>query len=77
MYDWIGKFFEVLVVFVYSIIYFKKWIYKEIEKVIFDIENKDIEYVFIVFEIKGDRVILLIREVVIKVRFVIICKKIW
>lgn len=75
MYDWTGKSLEASVVFAHSIIYLKKWIYKEIEKAIFDIENKDIEYVFTVPETKGDRATLLIREAAIKVRFVTICKK--
>lgn len=75
MYDWSGKSLEASVVFAHSIIYLKKLISEEIEKVFFDIENKEIEYAFTVPETKGDKATLLIREAAIKVIYVTISKK--
>lgn len=74
MYDSAGKSLEASVVFEYSIRYLKKCIYQGIEKTFLEFQNEDIEYVFTVPDVLGEKATLLMRGAAIKVLHLTLCK---
>lgn len=67
LYDSEGKSHEASLIFEHSIRKLKECAYRIIENVCVDIENDDIQYVFTVPGISGEKAKLLIREAAIKV----------